>query len=226
MPCYCCTLNDPSKQTRASCSDDTSLSTFSPIARSAAIRWRSCSMPEGCRPSRCRRSRPSSIIRRRRSYCRPVTRRTMPRCASSPCDPKFPSPAIPMSAPPSCWLRAPKRRRRGCCSRRRPGWCRSRLRARTERSTNAELTAPQPLKRLTQVSAEQAAACLSLSAADIRTDRHVAAHHFGRLAVPRRGNRLARSAEAGEAQCGGLCPNAADRRQRCDLFLHPRRARK
>src|SRR5215475_3363834 len=39
--------------------------------------------------------------------------------------------------------------------------------------TGAELTAPQPLKRLnTRVDAEQAAACISLSAADIRTDRH------------------------------------------------------
>jgi trans-2,3-dihydro-3-hydroxyanthranilate isomerase len=38
--------------------------------------------------------------------------------------------------------------------------------------TNAELTAPQPLKRLTQVSAEEVSACLSLSASDIRTDRH------------------------------------------------------
>jgi trans-2,3-dihydro-3-hydroxyanthranilate isomerase len=36
----------------------------------------------------------------------------------------------------------------------------------------AELTAPQPLKRLTQFSTEQAAACVSLSAADIRDDRH------------------------------------------------------
>ena len=36
----------------------------------------------------------------------------------------------------------------------------------------AELTAPQPLKRLTQFSAEQAAACASLSSADVRTDRH------------------------------------------------------
>ena len=36
----------------------------------------------------------------------------------------------------------------------------------------AELTAPQPLKRLTQMSAEQAASCLSLSAADVKTDRH------------------------------------------------------
>jgi trans-2,3-dihydro-3-hydroxyanthranilate isomerase len=36
----------------------------------------------------------------------------------------------------------------------------------------AELTAPQPLKRHSQLSAEQAAACLSLSAADVKTDRH------------------------------------------------------
>jgi trans-2,3-dihydro-3-hydroxyanthranilate isomerase len=35
-----------------------------------------------------------------------------------------------------------------------------------------ELTAPQPLKRLSQLSAEQAAACLSLSATDVKTDRH------------------------------------------------------
>jgi trans-2,3-dihydro-3-hydroxyanthranilate isomerase len=40
------------------------------------------------------------------------------------------------------------------------------------RVIGAELTAPQPLKRLSQVSTEQAAACLSLSAGDIRTDRH------------------------------------------------------
>src|SRR5262249_46915594 len=39
--------------------------------------------------------------------------------------------------------------------------------------TNAELTAPQPLKRLTQVPVAKAAACLSLSVADITTDRHV-----------------------------------------------------
>jgi trans-2,3-dihydro-3-hydroxyanthranilate isomerase len=40
------------------------------------------------------------------------------------------------------------------------------------RPVGAELTAPQPLKRLTQFSAEQAAACASLSAADVRIDRH------------------------------------------------------
>lgn len=38
---------------------------------------------------------------------------------------------------------------------------------------STELTAPQALQRLTQVSAEQAAACLSLSAGDVKTDRHV-----------------------------------------------------
>jgi trans-2,3-dihydro-3-hydroxyanthranilate isomerase len=38
--------------------------------------------------------------------------------------------------------------------------------------TSAELTAPQALKRMTPVSAEQAAACLALSPTDVRTDRH------------------------------------------------------
>jgi trans-2,3-dihydro-3-hydroxyanthranilate isomerase len=36
----------------------------------------------------------------------------------------------------------------------------------------AELTAPQPLRRLTQFSAARAAACLSLAAPEVRTDRH------------------------------------------------------
>jgi trans-2,3-dihydro-3-hydroxyanthranilate isomerase len=40
------------------------------------------------------------------------------------------------------------------------------------RAVGAELTAPQPLNKLTSFSAEQAAACISLSAADVRTDRH------------------------------------------------------
>src|SRR5476649_577083 len=42
------------------------------------------------------------------------------------------------------------------------------------RVVGAELTAPQPLSRLTEFSAEQAAATVMLSAADIRTDRHPA----------------------------------------------------
>jgi len=40
------------------------------------------------------------------------------------------------------------------------------------RVAGAELTAPQPLRKLAQFSAGQAAVCLSLSAADVRTDRH------------------------------------------------------
>jgi trans-2,3-dihydro-3-hydroxyanthranilate isomerase len=40
------------------------------------------------------------------------------------------------------------------------------------RVAGAELTAPKALSKLSQFSAEQAAACISLSAADIRTDRH------------------------------------------------------
>src|ERR1700687_3950942 len=38
-------------------------------------------------------------------------------------------------------------------------------------AVGAELTAPQPLRKLTQFSAGQAAACASLSPGDIRTDR-------------------------------------------------------
>jgi trans-2,3-dihydro-3-hydroxyanthranilate isomerase len=40
------------------------------------------------------------------------------------------------------------------------------------RVISAELTAPQPLSRLTRLSVEQAAACLSLSGADVITARH------------------------------------------------------
>jgi trans-2,3-dihydro-3-hydroxyanthranilate isomerase len=40
------------------------------------------------------------------------------------------------------------------------------------RVTGAELTAPQRLERTNEVSAAEAAACLSLSASDVKTDRH------------------------------------------------------
>jgi trans-2,3-dihydro-3-hydroxyanthranilate isomerase len=40
------------------------------------------------------------------------------------------------------------------------------------RVVSTEFTAPQPLKRMSHVSTEQAAALLSLSASDVRTDRH------------------------------------------------------
>jgi len=40
------------------------------------------------------------------------------------------------------------------------------------RVVSTEFTAPQPLKRLSHLGAEQAASCLSLSASDIKLDRH------------------------------------------------------
>jgi trans-2,3-dihydro-3-hydroxyanthranilate isomerase len=40
------------------------------------------------------------------------------------------------------------------------------------KAIGAELTAPQPLARLSQLSTAQAASCLSLTSADIRSDRH------------------------------------------------------
>lgn len=40
------------------------------------------------------------------------------------------------------------------------------------RVVGAELTAPEPLSKQAQVSAQQAAACISLSASDVKTDRH------------------------------------------------------
>src|SRR5882757_1523163 len=46
------------------------------------------------------------------------------------------------------------------------------IQSKSGKVVGAELTAPQPLKRLTTVSAEQAAACLSLSAFDVSTERH------------------------------------------------------
>src|SRR5947209_15526427 len=39
-------------------------------------------------------------------------------------------------------------------------------------AAGAELTAPRPLEKLTQLGAGQAASCLSLTAADIKSERH------------------------------------------------------
>lgn len=50
------------------------------------------------------------------------------------------------------------------------------------RVVGAELTAPQGLKRLTEVSPEQAASCISLEAADVRTHRH--APHIISVGLP------------------------------------------
>jgi trans-2,3-dihydro-3-hydroxyanthranilate isomerase len=50
------------------------------------------------------------------------------------------------------------------------------------RVTGAELTAPQPLKRTTEFSREKVAACISLSAGDIKTDHH--APHIVSVGMP------------------------------------------
>lgn len=46
------------------------------------------------------------------------------------------------------------------------------IRTEQGRVISTELTAPQPLKRMSQLSADQAASCLSLSAGDVKIDRH------------------------------------------------------
>ena len=71
------------------------------------------------------------------------------------------------------------------------------------RVVGAELTAPQPLSKLSQFSAEQAAACISLTAADVENRPPSAADRLGRPAVPDGGTRLARCGAAGAARrCG------------------------
>ena len=90
----------------------------------------------------------------------------------------------------------------------------------------AELTAPQPLQRLKSFSAAQAAACLSLSAADVRVDRHspqiiwvglpFLAVELGTREALRRARPDADRVRAGLSL----------RRLRCGLPLHARRARR
>ena len=84
-----------------------------------------------------------------------------------------------------------------------------------------ELTAPQPLKRLTQFSPEQAAACLSLSAADVKTDRHppqIVSVGLPFLVVEIASRDALRRAKP---DAGGFAKHIALRWQRRDLFLYP-----
>ncbi len=73
-------------------------------------------------------------------------------------------------------------------------------------------------------SAAEAAACLSLSADDMRIDRHHAAGRLGRPAVPGGRDRLARGAEAGPARCRAFARVLAHIGRDVSLFLHARRA--
>ena len=69
------------------------------------------------------------------------------------------------------------------------------------RVVSTELTAPQPLKRMSHLSAEQAAACLSLSASDVKTDRHPPQIISRGAIVPGGRDRLARCVAPCEAGC-------------------------
>ena len=92
------------------------------------------------------------------------------------------------------------------------------------RVVSTEFTAPQPLKRLSHLAVEQAAACLSLSASRRQDRPPSAAGHLGRPVVPGRRGRVARGVAAGKARCCGVCQNLAVRRQRRHLLLHTGRA--
>ena len=103
----------------------------------------------------------------------------------------------------------------------------------------AELTAPRGLSKLTQFSAEQAAACLSLSSADIRTDRHpprIFSVGLPFLMVEVASREALRRAKPDAAAFAARCPATATMRStsiramcrrpsnRCDLqarTLHP-----
>ena len=77
-----------------------------------------------------------------------------------------------MSAPPSCWRRWRQSRRRGCLFEEGAGLVPVEIVTEQGRVVSTEFTAPQPLKRMSHVGTEQAAALLSLTASDVRTDRH------------------------------------------------------
>ena len=102
-----------------------------------------------------------------RDHLRAAAARYRPRRAGThlhACAPKSRSRAIPMSAPPSCW----RRRRAKPPARLRfeegAGLVPVEILQEEGRVVGAELTAPQPLKQADcRFSAEQAAACLSLS---------------------------------------------------------------
>ena len=130
----------------------------------------------------------------------PTTRRF----ASSPCARKFRSPAIPMSAPPSCWRRRRQSRRRDSKFEEKAGLVPVEILTEQGRVIGAELTAPQPLKRLTQVGASRRRPASRCRPTMSKTDRHPPQIVSVGPAVPDGGSRLARGAEARQAGCRGV----------------------
>ena len=177
---------------------------------SAAIRSPWCSTPEGLSTAQMQAIASEFNYRRRPSSCRRPIPRTTRRSASSPA------------------LRNAVRRPSQCRHRLRAGDAGAKPPARllfeekaglvpvevvTEqgRVVSTELTAPQPLKRLSQVGAEQAAACLSLAAGDVKTDRHAPQ-------IVSVGCRFSRSSSLRARRCGGRgpMPRHSQRRFPCD----------
>ena len=77
-----------------------------------------------------------------------------------------------MSGPPSCWRRRPQKPPARYLFEEIAGLVPVEVLQQEGRVVGAELTAPQPLKKLKQFSAEEVAACVTLSPEEIRTDRH------------------------------------------------------
>ena len=126
--------------------------------------------------------------------------RTTRRCASSRVNSELPFAGHPnVGTAFVLATQAAKPPARLCSRRGRPGAGRDPDRAgqggrrRTHRAAAAEADDRS-------VGVEQAAACLSLSADDVKTDRHRAADHLGRAVVPGGRSRLARGAAAGQAR--------------------------
>ena len=110
----------------------------------------------GLRRRRCRPSRPNSTMPRRPSCCRRARPRTDAQVRI------FTVTEMPFAGHPNvgtAFVLATRRpsRRRGFGSRKARVWCRSKSSPRGK-VVGAELTAPQPLKKSSQFSVEQAAA--------------------------------------------------------------------
>ena len=110
-----------------------------------------------------------------------------------------------MSAPPLCWRRRAAKPPARLKFEEGAGLVPVEILREAGSVVGAELTAPQPLSKLSQFSAEQAAGCVSLSAADIRTDRHPPQIVSVGLPFLVAELRLARGAAAREARRGGVC---------------------
>src|SRR4051812_21339748 len=139
-------------------------------ARSAAIRSPWCWMPAAFRPRRCKPSQPSSTTPKRHLFCRRVTPPTTRKCVFSPRPGTFAGhPNVGTAFVLA--TRAPKTPMR-LRFEEGAGLVPVEILQQSGKVVGAELTAPESLSKLTQFSAEKAAACGSLAGADISRERH------------------------------------------------------